>query len=364
MINGALVALDVGTGAVLASAGGYDFRNSPFDRVMQAKRQPGSGIKPFIYAQAIDAGLATPATMITDAPKAFFDPGTEEFWRPRNHNRRFLGDITFRHCLRSSINTCTITLLERVGLDTFLNFAKEVELVTKSTPYPRNLTIALGSGENYPISVANAMRIFPNRGIYSPHYLIDKFSTSDGKTESLFEFKPVRVIKEESAFIITNILRSVIHGTNHSKYLSNVKAQVAGKTGTNNDVRSAWFIGFSPEVLALVYVGYDDNRSIGADEWGITTAFPIWANFMNSIDINREELAFSVPEGIEWHWMDKNTGVVYEHVDVEEEDEDEDEHDSSLVMEAFIKGTLSSLASSETIIKAQPKLQEEAAFAP
>lgn len=360
VVNGGLVALDVATGGVLAMVGGYNFDRSPFNRIMQAKRQPGSGIKPLIYSLALDReitvgnGTLTAASIITDVPKAFYDPGTEEFWRPRNHTNRYLGDITLRRCLRSSVNTCTITLLEKLGIDTFLQFAKDVELNTNEMPYPRNLTIALGSAENYPITVANAMRVLANNGKYSPYYLIDRYKEKSGAVKSLFTLQEKSVLRPESTYIVSQILREVVSDGKRSAYLSDVQAQLSGKTGTTNNARSAWFFGYSPKVLALVYVGYDDNRSIGSDEWGATTAFPIWGRFMNSVASNREPLRFAQPENIEWRWVDRESGRAIEM--------DDDEKRESSLLEAFIAGTAPAYSGDE-VVKA-PNTFDESGFAP
>jgi penicillin-binding protein 1A len=349
-INGGLIALDVETGGVLAMVGGDDFQASPFNRITQAKRQPGSGIKPLIYALAIDKELATAATIITDAPKAFLDSGTGDFWKPRNHTNKYLGDITFRQCLTSSINTCTISLLEKMGIGTFLDLAQQVELSTPQTPYQRNLTLALGSSESFPINVANAMRILANQGQYGAYHMINSIKIG-GKKEIIPMPEYKQVLRPESAFIITNILQDVVRNADKYGYLSTVASSLAGKTGTTNNARSAWFFGYSPrKILALVYVGYDDNRSIGSNEWGSTTAFPIWARFMSSIGDHAEPLRFIPPANIEWRVIDRYSGKLAELVTTDQET-------NTLITEAFISGT----APTEEDAK-EPILDE--AFAP
>lgn len=353
LINGGLVALDVATGGVLAMVGGYNFDLSPFNRITQAKRQPGSGIKPLVYAEAIADGT-TAASIITDAPKAFYDPGTNEYWRPRNHTHKYLGDITVRRCLRSSINTCTISLLEKIGIDRFLRLAKDVELFTTETPFPRNLTIALGSAENYPIDVANAMRILPRLGVYSPYHMIDSLVLSDKKSQMMPEKISKTVLKPEAAYIVANILTEVISYADRTNYLYNVNGDIAGKTGTTNDVRTAMFFGFTSRILALVYVGYDDNRSIGSTEWGVTTAFPIFANFMNKVTKPEHVSHFQQPDGIEWHIIDKNTGRLREEI-VEGE----------TISEVFIRGTAPIESVDQTSeIRSVAPVVDDAAFLP
>ncbi len=355
-INGGLVALDVETGGVLAMVGGYDFDESPFNRIMQAKRQPGSGMKPLIYAQAIDRELVTPATIITDTPKAFFDPGTEEYWRPRNHTNKYLGDITVRHCLRSSINTCTITLLEKIGIDSFLNLARDVELIGPTTPFPRNLTIALGSAEIFPINLANSMRLLAHQGRYSPYHLISKVKLATGAVQEVEHGAEKQLMRPEAAYIVTNILQGVISSNNREKYLGQVLTPLAGKTGTTNNVRSTWFFGYSPKVLALVFIGYDDNRSIGATEWGVTTAFPIWARFMNGVKEHHEPMAFLQPENLEWRTIDSATGQ-------SQDEEDPNPMAAQLSREVFIRGTAPAVVED---IRENTRLEmlDNSAFAP
>lgn len=360
LINGALVALDVESGAVLALVGGYDYNLSPFNRATQAKRQVGSAIKPFVYSKAINDGYATIASIITDSPRAFFDPGTDEYWRPRNHTGKYLGDITFRRCLRSSINTCTITLLEKVGIEPFLSLAKDVELVTSTTPYPKNLTIALGSAENTPLQVANALRIFPHHGVYSPYYMVDKVKLSTGQVSVAERFLGHEVLKPEAAFITSWILKDVISPEQWRQYLGSVKADLAGKTGTTNKARTTWFFGFSEKVLALVYVGYDDNRSMGDSAWGITLSFPIWADFMNRIPAHHEPLKFTEPANLDWRWVEQNSGKAV----LNEPTLSATAADVRVRWEPFIAGTAPEPIAFEDIPRRGVESNDASAFAP
>lgn len=352
-INGGLVALDVASGDVLALVGGYSFAASPFNRITQAKRQPGSGLKALIYALALEDKIATPVSMIADTPKAFLDPITHEFWRPRNWTNKYLGDITFRHCLRSSINICTISLLEQIGIDRFLQFAEKVELSSKATPYQRNLTIALGSSESYPINVANAMRVLGNSGNYSSYRMIESIKYSDNKVEKTPKSNTTKVLSSASAFIISHILQDVI-GAKRSSKLPHTLCQLAGKTGTTNDARSTWFFGYSPSILALVYIGYDDNRSIGADAYGINTAFPTWARFMDGLKEHHEPTRFAVPDDIEWRYVNKETGEIKKDFVIDQ--------DPNIIAEAFIAGSVPD-NNINHVAKPQ-KMVDEEAFAP
>jgi penicillin-binding protein 1A len=323
LVNGGLVALDVETGGVLAMVGGYDFQASSFNRIMQSQLQPGSGIKPLLYAAALDKKVATASSIITDAPKAFYDPSIDNFWRPRNADHKFLGDITFRHCLRSSINTCSIDILEKVGINSFINLAKQVNLSNDRTPYPRNLTIALGSAESVPINLANAMRILPRGGKYSAYRMINSYKFNSGEEKRRAISPSEQVISPGAAYIITNILRDVI-ATNPEN-----PTEFAGKTGTTNDARSLWFIGYSPGILALVYVGYDNNQKSNA--WGRDSAFPIWKKFMDNIPHSQEKATFDVPDDIEWRYVSPETGRPYLLSEAPPE--------ISLLKEAFLLGT-------------------------
>lgn len=356
LINGGLVALDVASGGVLAMVGGYDFQMSPFNRVKQSKRQTGSSIKPLLYAAAIDKKIATASSIITDAPKAFYDPVTDDFWRPRNSTNKFLGDITFRKCLRSSINTCSIELLSKLGIDTFVNIAKQVNLTNDQTPWAHNLTLALGSGESYPINVANAMRILPNAGSYSSYSMVERYVLSSGIQKQHEKKAPVPVISAGAAYIITNILQEVIGEQRREKSLNNIKSEIAGKTGTTNDARSVWFFGYTPNVIALVSVSYDDNRSLGHDAWGITAAFPIWAKFMNTSAQPEFKLAFSIPDDIEWHYVEAATGELKEATNLENTLE------LGLIREAFLAGTAP--IPEETEPEYEPSEQENVASIP
>lgn len=353
LVNGGLVALDVETGGVLAMVGGYDFQASPFNRITQSKRQPGSGIKPLLYAVALDKKVATASSIITDAPKAFYDPSIDNFWRPRNSNHKFLGDITLRHCLRASVNTCSIDLLERVGISSFLNFAKLVNMSNDQTPYPRNLTIALGSAESIPINIANAMRILPRGGKYSAYRMINSYKLSSGEEKKREISASEQVISPGSAYIITNILRDVIAGRRAS-FVNNLTTELAGKTGTTNDARSLWFIGYSPSVLTLVFVGYDDNKK--SDAWGIDTAYPIWKQFMDNIPQSPDKLTFDVPDDIEWRYVEAETGKAYALADASP--------DMNLLKEAYIIGTAPNILEEDDIPSMIPMFNNQAIFAP
>lgn len=360
LVDGAIVVINPFNHRVLAMVGGYDFGASSFNRATQAKRQPGSSFKPFIYAQAINNEIVTAATLITDAPKVYVDNDKENQWKPRNDTGKFLGDITVNSCLRSSVNTCSITLLEKVGIDAVRGLAASTGILTEHTPLPRDLTLALGSGEVIPLSHINAFTIFPNQGLYAPPVLIEKVLSRDGTV--LFETADVvetQVIKPETAFIITNIMRGLMRGG--AKTITGIDATLAGKTGTTNDFRSAWFVGFSQDLVAGVYVGFDTNITLGKKEYGSRAALPIWGYFMKEALQWFPAREFVQPEGIVWRLIDPKTGLlaspgaVYDPgmkvVDYEEENDSTNSpsiFQPQTVLEAFISGTEPTMSATDS----------------
>lgn len=335
LAEAALIAIDPASHEVVAMVGGYDFNTSKFNRATQAKRQTGSSIKPFIYAAAIDKEIVTPATIITDAPKVYSNGSEDSQWRPNNNDRQFLGDITVRTCLLKSVNTCSISLLESLGIGDFLRFTKEIDINTPLTPFPRDLTIALGSADVTPLNFVNAYTIFPNQGSFALPIIINKVKSATG--EILFEAKdPVvtEVLSPQSAYITTNILQGYMTPTVR-QYLPYVTQPLAGKTGTSNEWRNAWFVGYSPELVAGAYVGFDDNKSLGKTEFGIRAAMPIWAQFMNDALKNRPYVNFTQPEGIVWRAIDEKTGLL-----ANDSPGDKSNYlPLGTIMEAFIEGT-------------------------
>ncbi len=317
-VQGAFVAINPHTHRVVAMVGGYAYDRSKFNRALQAKRQPGSSFKPFIYATGIETKQFTPvgfyddggSRLITDAPKVYFDRWTGKKWNPKNSGGRYRGDITLRTCLTFSVNTCSISILEKVGVEEVHKLAEKVGLLTDDTPFPKNLTLALGTGEVYPLSLVNAYGVFPARGRWSPPVFIEKVKDNDGKV--LYEHKdvpPVQVISEGTAFIMSQLMKSVIeNGTaTRAKVLGK---NVAGKTGTTNMARSVWFVGFSPELVAGAYVGFDNNDAMGHREYGGKAALPIWLRFMSAALSGRGEDDFETPAGVVKKALDSRTGLL------------------------------------------------------
>ena len=316
-VEGAFVAVDPHDHRVLALVGGYDFSRSKFNRATQAKRQPGSAFKPFIYGLGIESKKFTPvgfydaagSRLITDAPKVFFDRWTGKKWAPKNSGARFRGDISLRTCLTHSVNTCSITILEELGVDPVLKLAEAVGLSSAESPFPRNLTLALGTGETQPLGLVNAYSIFPNGGSWAPPVLIEKVKDRDGSMLEVAKNEAVRIISPAAAYVMSDLMKSVVeNGT--ARRAKALGRPVAGKTGTTNLARSVWFMGFTPDIVAGAYVGFDDNDPLGPREYGGKAALPIWLNFMRKAVAQAPERDFEIPEGVVRRAVDVKTGLL------------------------------------------------------
>ena len=355
--QGALIAINPDNNEVVAMVGGYDFSDSKFNRATQAKRQPGSSIKPLIYATAIDSELVTASSLISDVPKVYFEPKQEGKWKPKNHTEKYLGDITLRKCLLSSVNTCSISLLEMIGTKPVLKLATALNLNTKKSPFPKDLTLALGSPDVVPLNFVNAFTIFPNMGKFALPVLITKVKSSTGQILFQNIVERENVLRPEAAYIITNMLKSYMT-KGPGRRLGKLKHNLAGKTGTSNDWRNAWFVGFSPKLVAGVYVGNDNNTSLGKAEYGVKAAMPIWGNFMKEALYNKPISNFVQPKGIVWRVVEERTGLLAEErtpQDYKMGTELDDFNNMSTqrlpqgtVLEAFIEGTEPTLTAQES----------------
>jgi penicillin-binding protein 1B len=303
----ALIAIDPRTGDILAMVGGRSYNQSQYNRVVAARRQPGSVFKPFVYLTAFEeaatAGLdVTPATLVDDSPTTWeFD---DQAWTPENYEGEYDGTITLRRALAKSRNVATIKVAERAGYDKVAALWKRLGVGNAPKAYP---SIALGVFEATPFEIATAYTIFPNMGIERAlgHILRVENGGLDVTKERRDWMK--RVAREETTFLTTNMMRSVINeGTAAAARGAGFTLDAAGKTGTTNDLRDAWFVGFTPELLAVVWVGFDDNQPVGLS--GGQAALPIWTAFMNRALAGRASVAFAVPEGVEFAEIDADTG--------------------------------------------------------
>lgn len=339
--QGALLALDPPTGQVKAMVGGYDFYLSQFNRALQARRLPGSAIKPLIYAAALDKGY-TPASIMIDTPIVYRDrnaDGEEVEWRPQNYDEKFKGATSLREALAHSYNVVTIRLLEEIGVGYAIGYARKLGI---ASPLARDLTLALGSSAVTPLELATAYTVFANGGVrVSPTYItrvtdrdgqilesIDPadFPGGPGKGQRLISQSSERVISPETAYLITNLMESVVRQGTGQRALA-LNRPVAGKTGTTNDLKDAWFAGFVPQMVAVSWVGFDLERPLGHGETGARAALPAWLNFMQEAVQRFEPLDFPVPETIEFRAIDPETGLLAA------------ENSPGAHMEAFAPGT-------------------------
>jgi penicillin-binding protein 1B len=295
----ALMAIDPRTGDILAMVGGRSYNQSQYNRAMVARRQPGSVFKPFVYLTAFEEAAAqgltdvTPATLVNDEPTTWeFD---DQVWTPANYENEYDGIITYRRALAKSRNLATIKAAERTGYDKVANLWKRLGVGNPPKPYP---SIALGVFEATPFEIATAYTIFPNMGVERPlNHIVRIESAGVDVTKPAAASRPVT--RPETTYLVTNMMESVINeGT--ATYVRDMgfRLEAAGKTGTTNDLRDAWFVGFTPELLTVVWVGFDDNQPVGLS--GAQAALPIWTPFMTRALAGRTSTPFDVPEGVKF----------------------------------------------------------------
>jgi penicillin-binding protein 1A len=311
LVQGAVVVMQPSTGYIRALVGGYDFSKSEFNRAVFARRQAGSAFKPIIYAAAMDNGF-TPASTIIDEPISF---STEEFgeWKPENYDRKFHGPTRLREALAHSRNIVTIKLLEQVGVGKVIKFANSLG-IHGSLPY--NLSLALGSLSVTPLELTSAFCVFEQGGMKMKPIAIKYIVDTDKNVLENNQPQGISVISPQTAYLATSMLEDVV------KYGTAVRARslgipAAGKTGTTNDYNDAWFIGYTTELAAGVWVGFDNVHSLGSKETGSRAALPIWIDFMKQAasesepsDGGDDKRSFPVPEGIVTAVIDPLTGLL------------------------------------------------------
>ena len=302
----ALIAVDPRNGEILAMVGGRSYSNSQYNRATSARRQPGSTFKPFVFLAAFERAVEEARSDLTPASLTLDEPGTFEFdgqrWEPRNYDD-YDGAITWRRALAMSRNLGTIRVGETVGFDRIASVWRRVGVGTPPQAVP---SITLGVFELTPLEVAQAYTLFVNHGRLQPLKGITHVTigTKDVKPAAT---RGTAVTRPETTFLVTNMMRSVINqGTASSARASGFTLDAAGKTGTTNDMRDAWFVGFTPELLTVVWVGYDNNQPIGLT--GSQAAVPIWTDFMKTVLAGRPESTFEPPPGITFVAIDGDTG--------------------------------------------------------
>jgi len=310
--EGALICFDLETGYVKAMVGGRDFRKSQFNRAIQARRQTGSAFKPIVYASALDKGY-TPASIIVDSP-IVFEWGDRK-WKPKNFEGKFSGPTTLRNALTHSVNIVTVKIAQEVGVDYIKNYAQKLGI---SSSLHGDLSMALGSSSVSLYELTKAYSVFANEGNLFKPIFIKKILDRDGNLleENLPPFYSAEPLKEEqlitpqTAFLMTYLLEGVVkQGTGWRA--RSLGRPVAAKTGTTDQFMDAWFIGYTPELITGVWVGFDDERSLGENETGARAASPVWVAFMSKILKDKPVKDFPVPEeGIEFMKIDPKTGQI------------------------------------------------------
>jgi penicillin-binding protein 1A len=345
-VQGALVAIDPRDGAVRALVGGYDFFEGKFNRVLQARRQPGSGFKPFLYSAALAYGF-TPASVILDAPVVFDDPALEDTWRPENYSGKFYGPTRLREALVHSRNLVSIRLLQAVGIPFARNFVAQFGL--PADRLPNDLTLALGSATYTPLEMARGYAVFANGGFLVEPYVIAEATLADGT--ALFKAAPPvacaecaeakieaaagppqtppptpppvpgpaelatlpdgtvlapRVLEPRLVYLVRDMLRDVVTRGTGAKAAELGRADLAGKTGTTNDEADAWFNGFNSNLVAIAWVGFDQPQPLGRGEVGGRAALPMWMEFMKA-----------ALQGVPDAWPERPPGLVTVRIDPE-----------------------------------------------
>ena len=348
-VEGALIALDSGNGGIRALVGGFDFFRSKFNRAVQAERQPGSNFKPFVYAAAMDKGF-TPASIVNDAPVVFEDAGAEAMWRPENYSGKFFGPTRLRLALTKSRNLVSIRLLNAIGVDYAVDYVQRFGF--EPGRLPRNLTLALGSATVTPRELVRGYAVLSNGGFLVEPFIIDRIT--EGEDKLVYETRPKlaceacvsaeqaaamglvatateggesgdgdgprvlppgvdaapRVISAQTAWLMTSILGDVIKYGTGRKALVLGRDDLAGKTGTTNDQIDAWFSGYNAELVATVWVGFDQLRELGRRETGSAAALPVWIDFMREALRDRPESVMEQPSGLVTVRIDPDTGML------------------------------------------------------
>ena len=323
-VQGALVGLDPESGAVRALVGGFNFHAKQFNHALQSNRQPGSGFKPFVYSAALESGV-TPATVFWDSPLVFEDDNLETTYRPRNDSRDFRGPMPLRQAFYQSRNAVSIRVMQRVGAAPIIDHVARFGFETGAMP--RNTQLAIGGGTMTitPMEMAAGYAVFANGGFRVEPHIIARVERLDGSVVlepryaqacRLCAEEPVaagpgadeasaaapvpapRAISERNAFIMDSLLRDVIRRGTGRRARAIDRTDIAGKTGTTDLATDTWFNGYHPQLVATVWVGFSDRRTMGEREWGSTAALPIWIDYMREALAGFPETAPRIPAGV------------------------------------------------------------------
>lgn len=324
-VEGAMIAMNSETGEILALSGGFDYFHNKYNRVTQSKRQPGSGFKPIIYTTALEHGF-TPASIVNDAPVVVEDPAQDN-WRPENYSRKFFGPTSLRTALRKSRNLISIRLLRELGLAevkrTAIRFGFEPEQL------PNSLSLALGSGNATPLQMARVYAAFANGGYLVEPYFIRRIENEYG--ELLAEPHPAIICQQHDCtlnpgqkppefapqimtpainFLMDSLLRDVVQRGTASKAKTLGRADLAGKTGTTNEQRDAWFNGYGSDLVGISWIGFDDSSPLGHGETGSKAALPMWIEFMKTALKGKPEKTLTMPENITKAYINPKDGLL------------------------------------------------------
>jgi penicillin-binding protein 1A len=342
-VQGAFVSLDPFDGAVVALNGGFDFFLNNFNRATQSRRQPGSSFKPFIYSAGLDHGF-TPATVVTDAPPDVgYQPALERVWKPENFNSKYYGDVRLRFALLESLNAVSIRLLQRIGVPTAVEHVHRFGF--DDTAVPENLSLALGAGGVAPLQLVSGYAVFANGGYRVEPYFVDRVALANGEliyaaqppicadcntpretppaveaapalVDDVTELYPAqlaapRIISPQNAYLMTDMMHDVVRvGTGERARVALKRNDLAGKTGTTNEGRDTWFVGFNADVVAAAWVGFDQDRPLGGREQGGVTAIPMWIDFMRAALTGKPEHVLPRPPGIVEYRIDPTNGLI------------------------------------------------------
>lgn len=332
-VQGAIMAIDPKTGAIRVMVGGRDFKETKFNRAVQAKRQAGSSFKPFVYLTAIDKKVMNPATMLEDEQMVYLFDGNEwnlvsrklsyveqlaehmtaedlvdpmKIWYPVNYGGKYRGDVLLREALARSLNTCAIEAITKVKPDAVIDYARKVGI---KSPMINTLSLALGSSDVTLQEMVSSFGTLASGGVHTEPYFVTKIVDKNGKILEINLPQEKEVLSPQTSYIMTNLLEGVVqHGSGYAARA--LGRPCAGKTGTSNDSVDAWFVGYTPQLVAGVWVGYDDRTTLGTKSTGGNTACPIWTEFMKEALKDYPVVDFSVPKDIQWALIDPKTGLL------------------------------------------------------
>ncbi len=316
--NGGFLAVDPRTGQIKAMVGGYSFRDSQYNRAVQAPRQTGSSIKPFLYTAALEHGF-TPASLIIDEPVTFIDRWNGEPWSPKNYDRRYKGAVTLRRGLEESRNVVTARLLDFISPQVGVDYCRRFGITSPLYPY---LSLSLGTFEATLAEMVSAFSTFPNKGVRFKPYFITRIEDRDGNVLEEARVESEEVISPQTAYMMTYLMKGVVEGeTGTARALQALGWPLAGKTGTTDRYSDAWFIGFSPDLCAGVWIGHDKMVTLGERQSGGAAALPVWRDFFVRVIEDRKRRAaeegielvpedFEVPPNLVFVEIDKKTGLL------------------------------------------------------